>query len=372
MLALGDNVITDAVLPVPTALESLYAASMLLGPRRAERHIGIGLGASPHKRSAESLTVGFLRSILLAELRSGLAAHAPIGSGVIPEPAVARRVAEELRLDSDDFIALPVKSLYRCNRTVMILLSSKNACRKNSREIFFILNDAHAVQVGDLHISLPVHKPSSNLAHDIVTRLASAPYANLSGGVSAEHGTILNDSGLYAATGGRESRGNARNTAADNREIGFDRLVDIRRLYRKWTFRGIAVLHKNNTGTTPRKTVAINERNPDRPLLQCDNSAVFPGPFALCDAESPVENLACDLHLECACPLHPAAGADVNAPLSRFRDVCNSLRIKAADAVTVGEQVRRAHDIHELHVDLPSTWIERLGMNFDTPGEARR
>ena len=101
----------DAVLPVPLAVDRHLAAGPLLGPRRGERHVVVGLGASPHERRAESVSVRLVRSKALAVLGLRLAAHAPVGPGPEANPAVAGSVAEERRREADDAVAPPVERL---------------------------------------------------------------------------------------------------------------------------------------------------------------------------------------------------------------------------------------------------------------------
>ncbi len=121
----------------------------------------------------------------------------------------------------------------------------------------------------------------------------------------------------------------------------------------------------------PSKPVRSCKREPHRALRQSHRAAVLPVPLGAHRAEGGGQGLSIDQHLEPARrarrlpPRHPVLGAHPHPVAARRRGSRPSSCASATGTPEpVGQQVGRAHVVHELRVDHPAADVgEPLGFD---------
>ena len=360
VLRLGDHVAVDAVFPAPFAVHGGDALRVRLGERRGERHGLVRVRARPHNGGAERIAVRRLRRAALSELVLRLAAHAPVRARPEADPAVARRVAEKRRREAYDAVRLQIERLDGGDRAVSVLLDAERARGEMEGDVRLVLDDAHAVPVAERDVCVAVHEPAAQLAHDRMLRLARAIDADFAGRIAAQHRAVLDERDLEAAPRRRHRRARPRHPAANDDEIGFHRLCHIRLVHLQRALGLFAGVREHDSCAASVEAGQIAERHRRLPADRYD-AAVLPRPFARPRAEFLRERLAVDEHLEAPrSSVRPVLRPHPDAILSRSRKHDARLRVRHADAKPVRDEIRRAHDIHELHVKPPSARLEAL------------
>ena len=209
---------------------------------------------------------------------------------------------------------------------------------------------------------------------------AFRPDADLGAAVAAEHGAILDERHGESEPCGRNGGRGAGDAAADDDEVelaAVGRLVGPAEQFAAQRFElgppsggtksGIAA--KQDGVAAAFEAGQIAKRDGGR-IFDLDGAAVLPMPLGAFGAERGVERLAVDQRVGNGPERRALSRARPSRACEPKRGTCRRWELDVRRGVphrfaqAVGEQVGRAHDVHELLVDDPAArFVERLGLD---------